>query len=75
MNTVDYLTQAWKREIAKKPRDQRQADSIRRALNRVVYNGNEPSYSEADFVEAVSKYEQGKATRVRTVINHGRRRG
>lgn len=63
MNTVDHLTKAWRREIAKTPRNQKQADTIRRALNRFVMSGQEPSYSEAEFVEAVSRLEGGKATK------------
>ena len=71
MKITTVYSELYMREIARPHRDQRLADQLRRAHNRIVYGKQKPAVVDADFAEEVTALSQGRATGKRLVIDTG----
>ena len=71
MRITTVYSELYIREIARPHRDQRLADQLRRAHNRIVakaVNGKKPVVVDVAFAEEVTALSQGKATAKRIII-------
>ena len=68
MTETTVYGELWHKVIAKPRYDQRLADQLRRAHNRIIFGEQKPVDIPVSFAEEVTKLSQGKATAKRIII-------